>query len=245
MEENKIMKFFKSPSFQSLATVLTFAIAFYIGYLQEVLGGLNLLIGASITTFIALMSVWIHSLYSNQKLEENFIGKIGILEDFIKANGLGSIINEKTLAIWESSASSVWVVTPDLSNDVGISNDSNIDEELVKAVHDNLLNGKKYIYFVPKSKLITGRLNEYIKKHKSAYKEGQVEFCFIPESQFHFINEVVLYDVECETQTKAVQWFPNQSLNYYLELDNHNQSYLVGILKHMIERYELKDITKV
>ena len=243
MKENKIMTFFKSSTFQSLATVLTFAIAFYIGYLQEVLGGLNLLIGASLTTFISLISVWIYSLYANQKLEENFIGKIGILEDFIKANGLGSIINEKTLSIWEASANGIWVVTPDLSNDVGISNDNDIDDYLIKTVHDNLLNGKKYTYFVPKSKLITGRLHEYIKKHKSAYKEDQVKFCFIPENQFHFINEIALYDVEFETQTKAVQWFPNQNLNYYLELDDHNQSYLVGILKFMVEQYKLKDIT--
>lgn len=239
-------KFFTSKSFQSLAAVLTFSIAFYIGYLQEILGGKNLLIGASITTFISLVSVGIYSLYSNQKLEDNFIGKISILEDFIKANGLGNIINEKTLAIWESAANSIWVVSPDLSNDIGIANDNKIDKELVKTVHDNLRKGKAYTYFVPDTKEIKGQVNAYIKLHKDVYKENQVNFCFIPlQKSFHFTNEIVLYDVKDDMETKAAQWFPNQNLNYYLELDEQNQNHLVGILEYMISEYQLKDITKL
>jgi len=170
-KENKVTSFFKGPKFTVLASILTFAVAFFIGYLQEIVGGLNLLIGAGFTIFIAMLSVGIYSLYSNQKLEENFIGKISILEDFIKANGLGSIINEKTLAIWEEASTSVWVVTPDLSNDIGMTNDNTIDKELVKAVHNNLLNGKEYTYFVPNTKEIKGRINEFKKLHSNAYKK--------------------------------------------------------------------------
>jgi hypothetical protein len=248
MEEkvNKISSFFKSPKFTIMASVLTFAVAFFIGYLQEIVGGLNLFIGAIFTTVIALLSVGIYSLYANQKLEENFIGKIHILEDFIKANGLGSIINEKTLAIWETSASSVWIVTPDLSNDIGMTNDNEIDKEVVKTVHDNLLNGKEYTYFVTDTKEIKGRINAFKKLHSNVYKENQVKFCFIPaEQSFHFTSELALYDVKDKTQTKAVQWFPNQALNYYLELDGHNQAHLVGVLDFMVSAYGLKDITEL
>jgi hypothetical protein len=244
--ENKISSFFKSPKFTVLASVLTFAVAFFIGYLQEIVGGLNILIGSMFTIFIAMLSVGIYSLYANQKLEENFIGKISILEDFIKANGLGSIINEKTLAIWESAAKSVWIVTPDLSNDIGMTNDNKIDKELVSTVHNNLLSGKFYTYFVPDTKEIHGRINEFKKLHSNAYKENQVKFCFIPAEQgFHFTSELALYDVKDKTQTKAVQWFPNKSLNYYLELDGHNQTHLVGVLEFMITNYGLKDIVEI
>jgi len=241
--KNKIVSFFKSPKFSVLASILTFAVAYFIGYLQEIVGGLNLLIGAVFTVFIAMLSVGIYSLYSNQKLEENFISKISILEDFIKANGLGSIINEKTLAIWEESAKSVWVVTSDLSNDIAIANNNIIDKELVNAVSNNLLNGKKYTYFVPDTKEIEGRINEFKKLHSNAYKIDQVKFCFIPPKQgFHFTSELALYDVKEKTQTKAVQWFPNQSLNYYLVLGRNHQLHLVGILDFMIRKYGLKDI---
>jgi len=54
---------------------------------------------------------------------------------------------------------------------------------------------------------------------------------------------LALYDVKDKTQTKAVQWFPNQSLNYYLELDGHNQTHLVGVLDFMLREYDLKDVS--
>jgi len=228
-----------------LSTVLALIIGFIIDFISNKIGNVNL-ITAGIIVFLvaffsALLGISAYSSYIDKQLEN----KVEILKDFIKAYGLGNIINEKTLAIWEASASSIWVVTLDLSNDIGLDNSKNIDKEIVKTVSVNLSEGKKYIYFVPNTKEIRGALLQYKKIHSKFYKKDQVKFCIIPENQFHFINEIVLYDVKEQLQTKAVQWFPNKKLNYYLEIDEYYQIHLIGILDYMIEKYGLKDIVEI
>lgn len=202
-------------------------------------------LAATFTSAITLLSIWIYSLYSNHKLEENFVDKIGILEDFIKANGLGNIINEKTLSIWESTAQSVWVVSLDLVNDLGVCGESSMDCELVDVVRSNLKKGKHYTYFVPNTTIIHGAINQYKKIHFGEYVKGQVSFCIVPKNDFHFTNEIVLYDAEENSVTRAVQWFPNTALNYYLELDAKHQGHMIGILKYFRQKYGLIEIENI
>jgi len=228
-----------------LSTILALIIGFVIDFISNKIGDINLITAGVIVFLIAffsaLLGISAYSSYIDKQLED----KVEILKDFIKAYGLGNIINEKTLAIWESAANSIWVVTLDLSNDIGLDNSKNIDKEIVKIVSANLSKGKKYIYFVPNTKEIRGALLQYKKIHSKFYKKGQVKFCIIPESQFHFVNEIVLYDVKENTPTRAVQWFPNKKLNYYLEIDEYYQTHLIGILDYMIETYGLKDIVEI
>ena len=55
MKENKAISFFKSPRFSIIASILTFTIAFFVGYLQDKVGDTNLLIGAIFTVTISLL----------------------------------------------------------------------------------------------------------------------------------------------------------------------------------------------
>ena len=238
---NKINKFFKNPIFSIIASVLTLIVAYFTNYLENNVNGINLIIAAAFVTAIAILSMGIYSIYANQELED----KVEILKDFIKSYGLGSIINENTLTIWESAAKSIWIITLDLSNDIGIESDNKTDKKIVDVVNSNLKQGKKYIYFVPDTNKINGAIKEFKKIHSGCFKKGQVKFCIIPKNQFHFINEIVLYDVEGETLTRAVQWFPNKQLNYYLEIDKFYQLPLIGILEHMKDVYGLKDIEEI
>ena len=238
MKTNKIQKFFKNPTFSIIASALTIIIAYFINFMEDNAKGINLIIAAVFVTLIAILSIVIYSIYANEELED----KVEILQDFIKSYGLGSIINEKTLTIWESSAKTIWVITLDLSNDIGIENDKKTDKKIVDIVNSNLKQGKKYVYFVPDTNKINGAIKEYKKIHSESYKKGQVKFCIIPKDEFHFINEIVLYDVEEDAPTRAVQWFPNKELNYYLEIDKFYQLPLIGVLNNLIKKYGLKDI---
>ena len=239
--KNNINKFFKNPTFSIIASALTLIIAYFISYLENNAKGINLIIAAAFVTSIAIMSIGIYSIYANEELED----KVEILKDFIKSYGLGSIINEKTLTIWESAAKSIWVITLDLSNDIGIENDKKTDKKILEIVNSNLKQGKKYIYFVPDTDKINGAIREFKKIHSGCYKKGQVKFCIIPKNQFHFINEIVLYDVEEDAPTRAVQWFPNKQLNYYLEIDKFYQLPLIGVLNNLIKKYGLIDIENI
>jgi hypothetical protein len=192
--------------------------------------------------------MFIYAYYSNSKVEESFISKIQVLDDFIKANGMGDIINEQTLSIIEKNSQNIWVITNDLANDIGISNDHNIDSKIIKIVKENLKSKKNYIYFLPNTKLINGRINEFINIHGDSFEEGQVKVCLVPYDQFHFVSEIVLYDVRKTSPTSsttAVQWFPNKELNYYLMLDDHNRTNLVGTLDIMLDKYGTKNIETI
>ena len=241
MKTNRLQKFFKTPAFSITTSALTIIVAYFISYLENNENGINLIISAAFVTAVAIGSIGIYSIYANEELED----KVEILKDFIKSYGLGSIINEKALMIWESSAKTIWVITLDLSNDIGIENDKKTDKKIVDIVKLNLKQGKKYVYFVPDTNKINGAIKEYKKIHSKCYKKGQVRFCIIPKEQFHFINEVILYDLEEDAPTRAVQWFPNKELNYYLEIDKFYQLPLIGVLNNLIKKYGLIDINDI
>jgi len=243
MQKNLFFKRLLGLSF--LSTILALTIGFVIDFISNKIGDINLITAGVIVFLVALFSALLgvsaYSSYMDKQLED----KIDILKTFIDSHGLGNIINEKTLTIWEKSAQSIWVVTLDLSNDIGIESNKKIEKEIVKTVSENLSKGKKYIYFVPDTPEIRGGIIQYKKTHNKFYKNGQVKFCIIPKNQFHFINEIVLYDVKENAPTRAVQWFPNKKLNYYLEIDEYYQTNLIGVLDYMIKTYKLENLEEL
>jgi len=229
-----------------LSTFAALIFGYLLNLLENKIGDFNLVISGGIVFLVAFLSaslgVITYSSYMDKLLED----KVEVLKSFIQSYGLGSIINEKTLTIWESTAKSIWVVTLDLVNDIGVStNGQEIDREIVKTVSSNLKEGKHYIYFVPDIQEMKGAIEIYKQTHGDDYKNGQVKFCLIPENQFHFVNEIVLYDAKVKAKRRAVQWFPNKKLNYYLEIDEHYQKFLIGVLKTLKETYGLKDIQDI
>ncbi|MGE5328264.1 MAG: hypothetical protein ACM3KR_02005 [Deltaproteobacteria bacterium] len=239
--DNKFLAFFGSNTFKVFSTFFVIALSAFIAYLQDILDSKSLFVSALFLILICLCSIGIYAGYSQCRTEEKYIDRIDILNEFIKSNGLGYIINESTLADWEESASNIWVVTPDMTNDI-----INIDSPVFKAVHNNLEKGTKYLYFVPNNRKMIGTLNEFkTSVHKNVYKEGQVKVCLIDESNFNFISEIVLYDVDLNIKTRALQMFPNDMKNYYIAMDEDYIRNTVGILTDLKSRYGAKEIENI
>ncbi|MGE5474194.1 MAG: hypothetical protein ACM3UU_08245 [Ignavibacteriales bacterium] len=242
MKENKkFLEYFGSTTFKILSTFLVIIVSALIAYLQNILNEKSFLIAAIFLVFICLCSIAIYAGYAQSRTEEKYIDRIDIITEFIKSNGLGYIVNEHVLADWEENASNIWVVTPDMTNDL-----INTTSPIFKAVHDNLARGTKYLYYVPNNRKMIGTLNEFkTSVHKNVYKQGQVKVCLIDEGDFNFISEVVLYDVDEDIKTKALQMFPNDMKNYYMAMDEDYIRSTVGILTDLKNRFGVKDIESV
>lgn len=228
-QDSKVLQFFGSLNFKIFSTILIILVASVISFIQDKLDSNGLLIGTAVLIIICFLSIAIYAGYSHSHFEEQYIDKIQILTDFIEANGMANIINEKTLAEWEEAADNIWVVTHDMSNDV-----LNTDSDIFHAVHNNLQRGVSYTYFVPNSRMIVGTINEYkTSAHHNVCRKGQVKVCFIEERNFNFISEIVLYDVESDKRTRGVQMFPNEMRNYYISLDEFYIVKMVGLLNDL------------
>ncbi len=235
---NKVLEFFGSTKFKVYSTILVILVAAAVSYIEDCLDPKELFIGAIFLTFICLFSIAIYAGYSQSQIEEKYIDKIQIITDFIKANGMANIINEKTLAEWEEASENIWVVTHDMSNDV-----LNTNSQVFKAVHNKLQRGVSYTYFVPNSRTIVGTINEYrTSVHHDVYQKGQVKVCFVEERNFNFISELVLYNVESDKRTRGVQMFPNEMRDYYISLDEHYIVKMVGLLNDLKTHNSLTEI---
>lgn len=240
-KKEKLISFFGSTVFKVLSTFFIIALSAFVGYLQAILDAESLLISSIFLILICLTSIGIYAGYAQTRTEEKYIDRIDILNEFIKSNGLGYIINEHTLADWEETASDIWVVTSDMSNDI-----IKTDSPVFKAVHNNLSKGTKYLYFVPNNRKIIGTLNEFKSSvHRDVYKPGQVRICLVDESNFNFISEIALYDVDINSKTRALQMFPNDMNNYYIAMDEEYIRNTVGILTDLKNRYGIKDIESI
>jgi len=51
--------------------------------------------------------------------------------------------------------------------------------------------------------------------------------------------------VEKNKNTKSVQLFPNKMTDYYIALDTKHQNQLVGTLKYLRKKFDIKDIDEV
>lgn len=237
-KDNKVLQFFGSVQFKIISTILVLVVAAAVSYAEACLSPKGLLVGSAFLIIICFFSIAIYAGYAHSHIEEKYIDKIGVLTDFIEANGMAHIINEKTLADWEEAAESIWVVTHDMSNDV-----LNANSPIFKAVHNNLQRGVNYTYFVPNSRTIVGTINEYkTSAHHNSYSKGQVKICFIEERNFNFISEIVLYNVESDKRTKALQMFPNEMRNYYISLDEYYIVKMVGLLNDLKRQNNLTEI---
>lgn len=238
---NKFVIFFGSNTFKIFSTFFVIALSAFIAYLQKIIDPQSFLIASLFLILICLSSILIYGGYSQSRTEEKYIDRIDSITEFIKSNGLGYIINESTLADWEEHASEIWVVTHDMTNDIVTTN-----SPIFKAVHNNLIKGVNYVYFVPNNRKLIGTLNEFkTSVHKNTYKEGQVKICLIDESNFNFISEIVLYDVGLSVKTKALQMFPNDMKNYYIAMDQDYIRTTVGILTDLKNRYGVKEIENI
>jgi hypothetical protein len=222
--------------FSGLFLVLLYLLAYLLESLSNNLKPDFLRESAVILTVIFIILVILSYFFLKSYLDSELNDKVNLLKDFIEANGLGNIINEKTLSTIESQSKEIWVITPNLKNDL-------YNDTIKETVSNNLKNGKKYIYFVPQNTYIEGSISEYYKIYNNfIHNKDQVKFIQIPTPNcneqnknniyFYFPSEIVLYDVDQEDKPSIViQQFPNKKSNYYLLIEDSYKEYIIGLLK--------------
>jgi len=234
--KNIILKLKNNIIFSGLLLILLYLLAYLLESFSNNLKPDFLRESAIILTIIFIILVILAYFFLKSYLDSELNDKVNLLKDFIEANGLGNIINEKTLSTIESQSKEIWVITPNLKNDL-------YNETIKKTVANNLKNGKKYVYFVPQNTYIEGSISEYYKTYNNfIYDKNQVKFIQIPTPScneknkngiyFYFPSEIVLYDVNEENKPSIViQQFPNKKSNYYLLVEDSYKEYIIGLLK--------------
>ena len=235
-------EFFKEPKIVAVMSLLSYLVAVVLSYLEDKVDMKYLVIGTVIIVFIILSIGWIYSTLSNEKEKEEIKEQVNILKDFFQANGLDNIISDKKLTEIEERADDIWVVTLDLANDINLDDSKN--KEIFNIVQQNLKKGKKYVYFIPKELEKKGRLHRYKTLHSEYIKKDQVKFCIIDNCEFNFVSEIVVYDID-KKFSKTVQFFPNDSLNYYLIVDEKHSIHIKGILKNLLKKHNLIDVLDI
>ncbi len=233
-----MISFIKSQWAIILLTLLTFLSAFYLDFMKEKLGGMNVLIGATTAFLIVLISMVIFALMARIQVKEDYEERYKILEAFIKGQGLGDIISERHLSEIERKAKDIWVFTHDMTNDIGVQEAKEQENVIFETVKKNLADGKVYTYFLPNTQKIHGSIVDFSDKHD--YEKEQVSFCLIPPDEFHFVSEIAVYDAENEAPTQAVQWFPSNKMNYYIRMDEAHRNHIVGIGKMLLQKFGRK-----
>lgn len=155
--------------------------------------------------------------------------KIRDLTQIIQAQHLGWIVNERYIRSVEFGSIRTWVFSLDLTNDL------NTDGEIFQAVKANLKEKHNYIYFLPKSPLSFKNVSRYQALH--TYDEGQVRFYLIPQDVYLFYTEVVVYHVGGREEV-AIEWLPQDDLNYYIAMDQKHTAHLVGIGEMFMNNYK-------
>ncbi len=173
------------------------------------------LLGALIFLVIAVSALFFRIGRKNE-----FEDRISDMKEFINAQHMGWIVNDKYIRALEFGSKKTWVFTRNLVND--------LDEtgEIFQAVKANLEIGNKYVYFIPDTPGSYDVIAKYNKVHK--FSNDQVLFYLIPESQYTFYTEVVAYNID-EDERIAIEWLPQNDLNYYISMDAAHTDYLIGI----------------
>jgi hypothetical protein len=155
--------------------------------------------------------------------------RIRDLTQIIQAQHLGWIVNERYIRSVEFGSNRTWVFSIDLTNDL------NTEGEIFQAVRANLKEKHSYIYFLPKSPLSFKCVGRYHDLH--TYNEGQVRFYLIPQEVYLFYTEVVVYHVGGREEV-AIEWLPQDDLNYYIAMDQRHTAHVVGIGEMFMNSYK-------
>ena len=172
--------------------------------------------------FLIILGITTLSFRASRQIEIE--DRIRDLKNFIAAQQMGWIVNDKYIRSIEFGSSETWVFTRNLVNDL------EEDGEIFQAVKDNLSAGNKYTYFVPDTPQSYRVINRYISTHN--YKESQVSFYLIPEDNFLFYTEVIVYNIHTPQQI-AIEWLPlsttDKESQFYIQMDREHSDYLTGI----------------
>ncbi|HAE26666.1 hypothetical protein [Hyphomonas adhaerens] len=165
-------------------------------------------------------SILVSALFFRIGRKEEFEDRIADMKEFINAQHMGWIVNDKFIRALEVGSSETWVFTRKLHNDLDQAG------EIFQAVRSNLNAGLKYVYFVPDVPSSYDVIDRYRKLH--SFKSGQVTFYLVPQEYFAFYTEVVIYNAN-NPERVGIEWLPQSQLNYYIAMDGEHTDELVGI----------------
>ena len=188
------------------------------------------IISMSLFMFIFIISIIliIQSILGTA-LKEEFYSKIDILQKFIESSGTGWISSDNELSLKEKTVKDITVVTSDMKNDI-------IDGDISQVVSENLEEGKKYLYIIPKTTKSLSLIEEYKRVHE--FQEKQVRVIFIEEQDFHFLNEIVVYDLFNKKDIESYIVFPSNTHSLHIKLDKRHTNKIVGIVKTIIKTHK-------
>ncbi len=182
-----------------------------------------------------LVAIFISSQFFRVGQQRTLNDRILDLQEFINAQHMGWIVNDKYIRALEVGSPVTWVFTRNLVNDLSV------DGEIYQAVKSNLSNGNRYVYFIPDVPSAYDIIDRYRKIHD--YRPGQVAFHLIPESSFCFYTEVVVYNVD-NAERIAIEWLPQASLNYFIAMDQAHTDHVSGIGKMFISKFPAFEIAR-
>ncbi len=184
--------------------------------------------GASVMVLF-ILTMLVSAIFFRVGREVEIESKIVDMQDFINAQHMGWIVNERYVRSVEFNSRETWVFTQDLSNDLSA------DGEIFQSVKANLNQGHKYVYYLPDVASSYDVVSQYAALH--SYTKGQVRFYLIPGSNYSFYTEVVVYNVE-DDERVAIEWLPQDDLNYYIAMDAKHTNYVTGIGRMYMKKFE-------
>lgn len=176
-----------------------------------------------------VVAIALSALFFRIGRQVEFEDRINDLQEFINAQHMGWIVNDKYIRALEIGSPETWVFTRNLINDL------NETGEIFQAVKSNLSSGCKYAYFLPDTPTAYDVVDRFRSVHR--YQPGQVQFYLVPEIYFSFYTEVVAYNVN-SAERIAIEWLPQESLNYFFALDSKHTDRIIGIGKMYQAKFE-------
>lgn len=190
---------------------------------------------ACFAAFLIILGITTLAFQASRQMEIE--DRVKDLKNFIAAQQMGWIVNDKYIRSIEFGSNETWVFTRNLSNDL----DENC--EIFQAVKDNLIAGRKYVYFVPDNPRSYNVIKRYNAIH--VFEHNQVKFYLIPEEHFLFYTEVLVYNVHTPQQI-GIEWLPLNSQigesQFYIQMDKFHSEYLSGIGEMYQSKYSAHSI---
>ena len=190
---------------------------------QHVLIGAALIVGVVIT-----VNMIIGALVHRTAMSSEIDSKVKDLVEIINAQHIGWIVNDKYIRSLEYGSRETWVFSQTLCNDI------NCSGEIAQAVQANLKDGNKYVYFLPDCPDSYGSIGKYVEHYR--FQAGQVRFFLVPDEAYLLYTEVVVYNIGSNEEL-AVEWLPQDELNYYVSMDRPHTAKLIGIGSMFMAKY--------
>lgn len=121
--------------------------------------------------------------------------------DFFISNDQINIIEQN------DSCKSIFIITRSLKHDMG-------DGVFAESVRSNILNGKNYVYYLPKTaqmetdiKQMKHEIETMKSRKQHNWKDfGRITFKIVKKSKFHFFTNVFLYEMEDQNIKKGFEY---------------------------------------